>query len=191
MRAAGLASMAYFYCDFRDGEKQNLYGILSSLIVQLSSDSDSYFNILSQSYSDHSHSTRKPDIDALKKCMTDILTLPGQAPIYIVIDALDECLNSSGMPSARGKVLELIEELIHLRLPNLHLCVSSRLEMDIQMVLKPLASLEICLHAESGQREDIAEYIKSVVHSDRNMRRWKEEDKQLVIGTLSDSADGM
>ena len=37
----------------------------------------------------------------------------------------------------------------------------------------------------------ILEYIKSVVHSDRRMRKWSAEDKQLVISALSDKADGM
>ena len=85
----------------------------------------------------------------------------------------------------------LIEEVVDLKLPNVHLCVASRPEMDIRMVLEPLTSLKISLHDESGQKEDIIEYIKSIVHLDRIMRRWKEEDKQLVVDTLSDRADGM
>jgi hypothetical protein len=56
---------------------------------------------------------------------------------------------------------------------------------------RPLTSLKISLHDESGQNEDILEYIKSVVRSDRRMRKWKEEDQQLVIDTLSDKSDGM
>jgi hypothetical protein len=120
-----------------------------------------------------------------------MLSLPGQAPIYIIVDALDECPNTSGIPSAREEVLELIEELVNLKLPNVHLCVASRPEMDIRVVLEPLTSLKISLHDESGQKEDIIEYINSVVRSDRSLRRWKEEDKQLVIDALSDKADGM
>jgi hypothetical protein len=69
--------------------------------------------------------------------------------------------------------------------------VASRPEMDIRMVLEPLTSFKISLHDEIGQKEDIIEYIKSVVRSDRSMRRWTEEDKQLVINTLSNRADGM
>jgi hypothetical protein len=191
MHAAGLATMAYYYFDFRDVKKQDCYGLLSSLISQLSVGSDSCFNILSQLYSDHSRGTRKPDVNALKESMADMLTLPGQAPIYIIVDGLDECPNVSGTPSAREVVLELIEELVDLKLPNLHLCVASRPEMDIRVVLESLTFLKISLHDESGQKEDIISYIKSVVHSDRSMRRWKEEDKHLVIDTLSDRADGM
>jgi hypothetical protein len=191
MHAAGLATMAYYYFDFRDVKKQDRYGLLSSLISQLSAESDSYFSILSKLYSDHGRGIRKPNIDALKNCMIDMLNQPGKAPTYIIVDAVDECPNLSGTPSAREEVLRLIQELVGLKLPNVHLCVASRPEMDIRMVLEPLTCLKISLHDESGQKEDIIKYIKSVVQSDRSMRRWKEEDKQLVTDTLSDRADGM
>jgi hypothetical protein len=191
MQAAGLATMAYYYFDFRDVKKQDCYGLLSSLLLQLSSDSDSCFNILFQLYSDNTRGVRKPDIDALKKCLTDMLNLPGQAPIYIIVDALDECPNFSGTPSAREEVLELIEELVDLKLPNVYLCVASRPEIDIRMVLEPLTSLQISLHDEIGQKGDIIAYIKFVVRSDRRMRRWREEDQNLVIDVLSQYADGM
>jgi len=123
--------------------------------------------------------------------MKDMLSLPGQGPIYIIIDAVDECPNFPGRPSARDDVLDLIEELVDLKLRNLHLCVASRLEMDIRRVLEPLTTLKISLHDESGQKEDIIKYIESVVRSDRSMRRWKEEDKRLVVDTLSEKSDGM
>jgi hypothetical protein len=191
MHAAGLATMAYYYFDFRDVKKQDCYGFLSSLISQLSAKSDSCFSIVSQLYSDHGRGLHKPDIDALKKCMTDMLSLPGQTPIYITVDAVDECPNLSGTPSAREEVLGLIEELVDLKLQNVHLCVASRPEIDIRVVLEPLTSLKISLHDESGQKEDIIKYIKSAVRSDRRMRRWREEDQILVIDTLSQNADGM
>jgi hypothetical protein len=191
MHAAGLATMAYYYFDFRDVKKQDCYGFLSSLISQLSAESDSCFSIVSQLYSDQGRGMRKPDIDALKKCMKDMLSLPGQAPIYIIVDGVDECPNSSGTPSAREEVLGLIEELVDMKLQNVHLCVASRPEIDIRVVLEPLTSLKISLHDERGQKEDIIKYITSAVHSDRTMRRWRQEDQTLVIDTLSQNADGM
>jgi hypothetical protein len=189
MHAAGLATMAYYYCDFRDVKKQDCEGLLSSLILQLSAESDSCYSILSQLYSDNSRGIRKPSISALKKCLKDMLSLQG--PIYIIVDALDECPNFPGRPSAREKVLDLIEDLVSLGLPNLHLCVASRPEIDIRMVLEPLTRLKISLHDEIGQSKDIIEYIKSAVHSDRRMRKWREEDQNLVIDTLSEYAAGM
>jgi hypothetical protein len=191
MHAAGLATMAYYYFDFRDVKKQDCYGLLSSLVSQLSADSDACHNILSKLYTDNIRGTRKPDTDALKECLTEMLNLPGQCPIYIIVDGLDECPNFPGRPSAREEVLEFVEELVNLELPSVRLCVASRPEMDIRAILEPLTSLRISLHDEVGQKEDIIKYINSVVRSDRNMRRWKEEDKILVVDTLSEKADGM
>ena len=190
MHAIGLATIAYYYFDFRDVKKQDCYGLLSSLISQLAAESDPCYNILSHLYSDSDRGTRKPKIDALRKCMTDMLSLPGKGPIYIIVDALDECPNLLGSQSARDEVLELIEGLVDLELPYMHLCVASRPEIDIRTVLEPLTSLKISLHHQSGQRKDLNNYIRSVVHSDRRMRSWKEEDKDLVIKMVSEKGDG-
>ncbi len=191
MRKAGLATMAYYYFDFRDVKKQDRYGLLSSLVSQLSAESDSCYNVLSQLYSDHAGGTRKPTTDALTKCLKDMLDLPGQGPIYIIVDALDECSDVSGTMSPREEILELIEDLVTSKLLNLHLCVASRPEIDIRRSLEPLEPLQLSLHDESGQKDDIARYIKSVVYSDRKMRSWRDEDKELVVEVLSENADGM
>jgi hypothetical protein len=109
------------------------------------------------------------------------------------MDALDESPNSPGIPSPRQKVLQLVKELIDLSLPNLHICVTSRPEIDIRNVIEPLTSRRVSLHDQSGQKEDIADYVRSVVYSNSEqiMRRWRTEDKELVITSLSERADGM
>ena len=134
-----------------------------------------------------------PVTSALMRCLKEMLTLPDQGPVYLILDALDECPNTSGIPSSREQVLDLVKDLVDLRLPSLHICVTSRPEVDIQDALESLASHSVSLHDESGQKKDIAEYIRSVVHSNsvRAMRRWRDEDKDLVIKTLSERADGM
>jgi len=95
------------------------------------------------------------------------------------------------MPSPREQVLDLVKVLVGLCLPNLHVCVTSRPEIDIRDALEPLTSLRVSLHDQTGQRKDIIEYVSSVVYSNAKMRRWREEDKRLVIATLSERADGM
>ena len=191
MRTDGLATMAYYYFDFRDAKKQDCHGLLSSLVSQLSAELDSCYEVLSRLHSDHAGGARKPTNSTLTKCIKDMLSLPGQGPIYIIIDGLDESPNVSGTPSAREEVLELVEELVGLKRSNVRLCVASRPEIDIRMVLEPLDPLQISLHDESGQKKDIDDYIKSVVYSDRNMRRWREDDQKMVIDTLSQNVDGM
>ena len=183
--------MAYFYFDFRDVDKQTRRHLLPSLVTQLSSQSNRCLDTLIRLYFAHEKGAKKPSEGALIQCLKEMLTLLGQHPVYIIIDALDECPNTSGMPSPREQVLDLLKELVGLSLPNLHLCVTSRPEIDIKYALEPLTTLRVSLHEESGQNKDIIDYVKSVVQSDPRMRRWRDEDKNLVIETLSERADGM
>ena len=189
---AGQASMAYFYFDFRDIGKQHWRDLVPSLLTQLSASSGPRCDILSRCYSDHDSGAKQPSDDTLTKCLKEMLTLPDQLPIYLIMDALDECSNVSGIPSPRDKVLRLVKELVDLH-PQLHICVTSRPEVDIRDVLESLTSRRVSLHDQSGQKKDIEDYIRSVVYSysEPIIRRWRKEDKELVIDTLSTQADGM
>ena len=193
MCEAGNASMNYFYFDFRDVNKQNLEDLVCSLLTQLSARSNPRFDILSRLYESHDRGTKQPTDEILMRCLIQMLSLPDQRQIYLIIDALDECPDSSGIPSPRERVLHLLKELIELRLPNLHICVTSRPEIDIRDVLDPLTSSPVSPHDQSGQKKDIVDYVKSMVYSDSEpiMKRWRTEDKDLVINTLAERADGM
>jgi hypothetical protein len=188
---AGLATTAFFYFDFKDETKKNSRGALSSLLLQLAAQSDVYSKNLSALYSEHHVGSKQPSEYALKECFKKMLTVSGQGPIYIVIDALDECPVSVGTPSPRENVLSLVEWLLKLHCPRLSVCVTSRPEADIMAILQPLASHSISLHGENGQNEDITNYIRWFVNSDSKARKWKREDKEYVIEKLSERADGM
>ena len=194
MRKAGLASLAFFYCDFRDDRKKELRGLLSSFLVQLYHESDLYFEILSELYSEHDKGSRSPSDDALAGCLKKLLNLPGLAPVYLIVDALDECSNAPvvGSPrSRRAEVLSLVEELVKIPILNLRICVTSRPEIDITGVLDPLIFHSISLHGESGQKRDIEDYIKSSINTRPKKGRWKEEHKELVINALVKNVNGM
>ncbi|KAH9165972.1 hypothetical protein EDB89DRAFT_261326 [Lactarius sanguifluus] len=150
---AGLASVAYFYFDFRDTDKQSRHDLLLSLVNQLSTRSDPCCEILFRLYVAHDNGARKPSDDVLVRCLKEMLALLVQSPTYLIVDALDECPNTSGIPSARARVIELIKEVLGLRLPNLHICITSRPEIDIKAALGPLASHSVSLHDEIGQKQ--------------------------------------
>ena len=193
MRDARSSLIAYHYFDFKDASKRNIRGMLASLLFKLGDDSDSCWNILHQLYTKCRDGSEQPSDAALVECLKTMLELPGQVPIFVILDALDECPTTTGTPSAREKVLDFVEDLVGPNHSNLFLCITSRPEQDIQSVLNSLTSSErhVSLHEERGQREDIQRYVRSFVHGDRTMRRWREEDKELVINTLSERADGM
>jgi hypothetical protein len=193
MSKAGNASMAYFYFDFRDANKQGPRDLLLSLLTQLSASSNPRYDTLLNLYFAHDEGKKQPSDTILAESLKEMLALPDQSPIYLIIDALDESPDTSGIPSPRERVLELVKELVDLGHPHLRICVTSRPEIDIRDVLAPLTSLLVSLHDQSGQRKDIVEYVKSVVYSNSEpiMKRWRAEDKELVVEVLSERADGM
>jgi hypothetical protein len=190
---AGQASIAYFYFDFRDTKKQHWRDLVPSLLTQLSTQSTACCDVLSLLYSGHGNGAQQPNDDALKRCLIEMLTVRDRHPIYLILDALDECPDTSEVPSPRNRILQLLEELAELHIPNLRICVTSRPEFDIRDFLEPLTYSRISLHDQSGQKQDIADYVRSVVYSksEPHMRRWRKEDKEYVIDTLSERADGM
>ncbi|KAI0290289.1 hypothetical protein BC826DRAFT_1176909 [Russula brevipes] len=193
MCRAGQASMCYFYFDFRDSNKQRWSDLVPSLLTQLSAHSAPRCDLLSRLYTNHDSGGQQPSDGVLAQCLKEMLTLPDERPIYLIMDALDECPTISSIPSPRERVLQFVKELVNLQLPNLHICVTSRPEIDIRDVLEPLTSSLVSLHDQCGQKDDIVAYIRSVVYSDSEpiMRRWKRRDKDCVIETLSERADGM
>jgi hypothetical protein len=190
---AGSAHMAYFFFDFKDTAKQDARSFLSSVLVQLSSQSDSFYTILLEFYIAHQRGSKQPSDGALLQCLEKMLRVPGNVPIYVIIDGVDECPEISGVQPLRENVLKLFEILVGFRLSDLRLCVTSRSETDIRSVLEPLTSTSsrIVLHDEDGQKKDIADYVSSVIYSDVTTMRWREEEKKLVIRALSDRNGGV
>ena len=189
--ATGLASVVYYYFDFKDTGKQDRRGLISSLLTQLCSRPHHGYDILSKLYKAHQNGSRQPSEADLIRCLQDVLALPGHGRVYIIVDAVDESPNKPGMPSPREKVLQLMKELVDLHHPDIRICITSRPEVDIRTVLEPLASHAVSLHDESGQKSDIINYIESIVESNATMRKWRQEDRHLVIDSLSRKANGM
>ena len=191
------ASLGYFYCDFRDykeGSQKDLRGLLSSLLVQLGEESDAYWAILYDFYADPDRGSEAAIDEKLLGCLKNMLERSGQATVYIIIDAIDEC-PTTDVPTPREKVLGFVEELVKLISPRLRICVTSRPEEDISSALDSLKEFcsvtHVSLERESGQAEDIAKYVEFYVNKDSKMKLWEEKDKRLVMEGLSEKADGM
>ena len=193
LRESRSALVAYYYVDFKDISKRDIRGLLASILLQLVGDSDHCWDTLHQLYKSCCLGSEQPNDAALFKCLVKMIDLPGQVPIYLIVDALDECPNITGTPSAREKVLNFVRDLLQSDHSNLFVCITSRPEYDISAALNPLTSpsSRVSLHEESGQRQDIDSYVRSFVQADGSMRRWRAEDKELVISALSERADGM
>ncbi|KAH9965039.1 hypothetical protein BGW80DRAFT_1255032 [Lactifluus volemus] len=189
MCKAKLASLAFFYFD-RDDNKKDLRSLLSSLIFQLYDQSDSYFNILSAFYSAHRCGSQYPSDTALAQCLKDMLRLPGQAPIYVILDGIDECpkrltvfplvkmsdvrRGACGFTSSKSP--HLCQQSTRRRHHGCHCAFSTSFHFSPQ---------------RGRTKEELIQFVRSVVDSKPGMRNWAAEDKELVIDLLLQKADGM
>jgi hypothetical protein len=143
---------------------------LTSLLFQLSCscDSDSCWDVLHALYTEYRDGSEQLSDTALAGYLKCMLGLPGQLPVFIILDAIDECPNTTGTPSSREKVLDFVEDLVGSDHPNLFIFETSRPEPDIWTVLSPLtpAWRRVSLHEEAGQRADINNYVRFFVHWD-------------------------
>jgi hypothetical protein len=190
MRRSRPVILTFYYCDLKEERKRDLRGLLSSLLVQLCHQSDSYCDYLSKFFLDHKNGSQHASGSALVLCLKNILKHPRQHPVYMIVDALDECSNPPVRLTPRKEVLHLFEELVD-SVPNLHICVTSRPETDIEVVINRLTSYTISLHDETGQIDDINHFITSFVNNDEGMKRWPRGVKEHVIDVLIRRAGGM
>ena len=182
--------IGYYYFDAKDDAKCNIRGLLGSLIIQLGGYTDRFPGSLSQLYTDYGDGSRQPDEAPLSQCLKDMLALQqGKSQVYVIMDAINDCPNS---PSARGKILTFVEDLLRLRQSNLRICIISSPGHDIKTTLNRWIprSRPVILHNEDGQKGDIRTYILSFVQGNADRESWTTENKQLVTNALSERADG-
>jgi hypothetical protein len=172
LRDARQATLAYYYFDFRDKERQNIRNFITSILLQLSESSNRCCDIISDLYFSHMNGTRRPSNSALMSCLKEIITA-AELPVFIIIDALDECSDTPGIPTPPEAILDVVKDLAHLRNPNLHICVTSRQEVDAK--LAPMAVSAVSLHEQSGRKRDIANYVSYVMSLDENLKKWRDE----------------
>ena len=175
MCSAGQASMAHFYFDFRDINKQHWHDLTHSFLrkewarcgklgekswsflTQLSAQSDPCCDILLHFHSDHGCGAQQPDDAALKRCLIEMLTFPDQPPIYLILDALDECSNDPFISRPFSSALEGARR--HSNSKPSYMC-HYRPEFDIRDALEPLTSRRVSLHDQSGQKQGIVGYVR-------------------------------
>jgi hypothetical protein len=92
-----------------------------------------------------------------------MLATPDRRPIYLIIDGLDESPNAPGLPSPREGVLKLLKHLVGLLL-QISTYASRAAQKSIFDMPLSLGVTSNLLHDQSGQKNDIAEYIQSVVY---------------------------
>ncbi|KAF7976145.1 hypothetical protein HWV62_7451 [Athelia sp. TMB] len=169
---------AYFFFDSRNAETDLslCHKMLRSLIRQLAHQSGGVPAALMQMYGG---GHEQPPLKSLQLTLHKIIETFKHT--YIVIDALDECVD-------RKKLLAWIGELLQQRLSSLHILVSSRQEQDIVECFESQASLFRVSLAGASTNSDIESYIDAMLSE---MARWNAETRARVKSALMEGVDGM
>ena len=163
----------YFYFDHHDVEKQHQKNMMRSLISQLiGTNVDTRYvphmdmpYVLECLYLSCSNGQGQPAYESLLMALREMLSSFDQ--IYLVLDALDECLE-------RTELLATIEKLTTWHDMNFHILVTSRRGRDIEDLLEPLIQNggKVCIDGTSVN-EDIRTYIQCRLRTDPHLKRWQ------------------
>jgi hypothetical protein len=179
------SGVIYYYFDFRDNSRQSHAGCLQSLLRQICSDRPKLPDNVVELYELCRAST--PSTDQILEALIDVLDNPHIT--YIVIDALDECIQN-GEQKERECMLEALETLVSSP-SNCKIFVASRPEADIRAIMKEMDDLvEIEVQA-SVIDEDIRLYVRSELQKNRRLKGWDKSVKKEIEDSLMKNARGM
>ena len=175
--------IAYFFFDGRDSQKElQLHNkLIRTLISQLS---DIRHGGISEKLADLYRccgEVQQPSDEQLQNVLRDILD--GFSQAYIMIDALDECIE-------REKTLNWVYKLIsdtNRKPANLHIVVTSRPETDIHEVFAALDPESI--DVGEANTKDIVGYLKLQMES--KFTKYDEITRAKIMSELEKHAEGL
>lgn len=178
-------SLAFFFFDFNDAEKQDAVSMVRSLLSQFLDISARAPEALLSLYATCEGGHRQASEQQLLHALKDILAfLP--AP-YVVLDALDECSN-------RDKLFDMLNEMKSWGYTTMRVLVTSRKEIDIEEEFEDLVPLNsrTCLESHLVDR-DIQTYVQERLAKDKSFKRWQRdlEVQAEIERTLVRKASGM
>jgi hypothetical protein len=171
----------YFYFDFRDKEKQNVPDFLCSLISQVLNATPILPDEIKTLYQSNAFQKPPSGIPALKRILSSILIAQGE--VYIVADALDECIE-------REELLLVLSDMADMTSTTLHILVTSRQERDILEGLGTIVTGTISLEGSKIDK-DIAIHVHSQVVQHPKLKKWPDRVKSDIEETLVAKAQGM
>lgn len=178
--------VAFYYFDFRDTHKQTCYGLIASLVRDLSRYSAVASSLVLDLYNIRHAGEHAPSIEELSSCLKDILESLQPRSSSILIDALDEC-------TERDTLLSFLERLHSWQIASVRVILTSRREVTISRRLEALnpsirrLGFECC-----SVEDDIISYVRSVMEDPNSgLGRWGTEDRRDIERSLCNGAQGM
>jgi hypothetical protein len=173
--------VAYIYCNYKTQAGQNTTILLAAILKQLVRARRSIPEPVSRLHEHHSSRGTRPSPGEIFSTLQSILK--SYSSVYLVIDALDECLDTDG---TRGRLPAKIRALQGEATTDLRLMVTSRFIPEIEEKFKGELKLEVRARDEdvkqfvAGQMDLLPEFVQS-----------DEKLRILVQDTITQAVAGM
>lgn len=178
--------LAFAYCNYKEQEQQTADNIIRSFLHQLVQKptevfSDVFPEDLCSLYDKHTENKTRPTLADYTSLLQN--HIPQFKRVFIVIDALDECLHTD-----REELLAELEKLVSLG--NVSLMVTSR----------DLGTIGDCLLTQSARIEitaskgDVCQYLQSQIKRRQRLATHVRKDPTLIpqiVNTIAAKARGM
>ena len=137
--------------------------------------------VLENLYAHCGNGHQEPTLGDLQNTLQRMLG--GLSSTFIVLDALDECIE-------REKLLNWIQSFILGKDINLglHIIVTSRPEQEIEDNFKFYHSLDL---VEESENHDLVVYLDYQLQNDSDFQKWNSDTQEQIKLTLMGQADGM
>ncbi|KAH7361209.1 hypothetical protein BKA66DRAFT_536672 [Pyrenochaeta sp. MPI-SDFR-AT-0127] len=180
-------AIAYYYCDYKNTNTQNVVSIFSALAGQIAIKNEASFLLLKEYY-EQLHTSdqmeRQPKIEELIKLIHKMAAAFDD--VRIIVDGLDEC--GEDMAGAT----EWLHKLVCAPYATISLALLSREEQAIRSVFDADGTYD---HVEiTAHTEDVERYVRSEIEEriqKRRLRIRNPELKLLIIRELVSRAGGM
>jgi hypothetical protein len=172
---------AYFYFDFNDEKKQTLEGFLRSVLVQISCQIAPLPDEVQNLYNQYEKQKVMPNKSQLIETFFSLVRRFRRT--YIIVDALDEC-------TEREDMLVLITDIINHKSEATNLLIMSRIERDIEIALRGIATDAICIQSAIVDA-DIMIYVRSCLSHDQKLKGRPDSIKKEIEKALVEGAHGM
>ena len=180
-------TLAYYFCDDKDVKRKTGIAILRGLLLQLFRQRPTLFSHI-QSDFDQQGDQLFTSFDAIYKVFSAVSSDSGAGEIYCLVDALDECEESS-----REAFLTSLSEIFDPPEPgrNIKIILTSRPNIDIKESLLSIHPKIQSLQLDSGMiNADLSKFINVRVDELSTKKGYTLKQTQEIKGALIKKAGG-
>lgn len=170
--------VAYVYCNYKSVE-QNAIGLLAAILRQLVQDRPSIAEPVEHLYKQHADRRTKPSFEEIFGALRAVLVTYSNT--YIVVDALDECLDQDG---SRRQLLAKLRDLQGRA--DLRLFATSRFIPDIVDEFRAALKLEV-----RASDEDVRRFVAGQIYRLPNCIKRDDTLQDIVQEKIVQAVDGM